>query len=64
MVLGVTGSNGGWSCGGGRYRFRLIQPVQEEYRVSLLVARLTTLVLLRYTSAGATRENTCFRFIF
>jgi hypothetical protein len=66
MVLDVAGCNGYVGVlGVAGHHFRLIQPVQKKKRqITLLVARSTTLVLLKYTSAGATRENTCSTLSF
>jgi hypothetical protein len=59
-VLDVTGREGNVGVAGvtsiasGRYK-----PSEKNAGyIYLRVARLTTLVLLRYTSAGATREDT------
>jgi hypothetical protein len=64
-VLDVTGCYGDcWSCGGRQVLLPADTNRPRKMRLFLQVARLTTLVLLRYTSAGATREDTCFRFVF
>jgi hypothetical protein len=64
-VLDVAGCYGDCrSCGGRQVLLPADTNRPRRMRISLQVARLTTLVLLRYTSARATREDTCFLFIF
>jgi hypothetical protein len=61
MMLAVTETS---EFGGGRLPLPADTTRPTKMQITLLVARSTTLVLLKHTSAGATREDTCSTLSF